>query len=344
MLKQPPLRDLPRDTGGICRKQRGLCAWAAGGQGVEGAADLTPVAADAKANAVLVVLAPALNPRLGPIRERALRMLISSLGRTDSKAMVVLFVDAEHRAVAEAVAAASVGGGNKVVIRSVGAVPPEDEATSLRGFGLLALLIARFLEHGRGSLDSVVLCGPNTLFQQDPFAAVPYDDGIAVFMTETFPANLTLHKTDARLSMEWMGTCNSRDDRAAQGAPGNSSPNSFRGPGVLDTSVVIGTATGVEVAMAELVVAYDSVDKRYRSRCSPEHRFSRLVWYADIAERISVRPPPPPALAVSHDRSAVPMYHHPVHVALVSLVALEMHLLVLEHVRFARPGYESAAV
>jgi hypothetical protein len=107
--------------------------------------------------------------------------------------------------------------------------------------------VVRLLRSNPGRFESVLVCSVATIFQLDPFKSIPLRGGLAAFVTETFPANLTTHKPSGWLVMSHMGVCSTRDERAS--ANDFTGGNSFRGPGLVDAGVIIGMAAAVEVTI-----------------------------------------------------------------------------------------------
>lgn len=248
--------------------------------------------AGAAIDAVIVVLDPELDASQGPVRERSLMLLVRSLRATGSMAHVLLFpaaASASNEATKAAVAAAA--GDPLGLVRIFQApqppVTPLDASKYGSGFAVAAGTIADFLREHRAKYNRILMVSPNALFQLDPFVHIPSRGGVMLFITDTFDSNLTLHKIDPALSTGVMGVCTSRDVRISRLK--TPSGGYFRGPGVLDTSVVIGTAASVEAVLLEVV--YNYRNSLMGPACSPAQVLSRSVWKSTIAERCPVTVP-----------------------------------------------------
>lgn len=167
------------------------------------------------------------------------------------------------------------------------------------GYVTVALLASEYLAAHRkahSGFRRILLVSANAIFQRDPFSTIPLRNGILLTMSDTFPEGLTAYAPIAEQVFEHMGVCKDRDktlkDRDAAGEE-RTGPGYyfFRGPGLIDTGAVIGTAIAVEVLLAELLHEYTELPSKYRPTCRGDQLLSRLVWYKAIAERVPVTIP-----------------------------------------------------
>ena len=138
------------------------------------------------------------------------------------------------------------------------------------------------------------LVAPGAIFQSDPFRTIPLRGGVSLFVTDTFPTEMTAFEPEPEAVFHHLGVCSKRDqhllDTARQGKR-STGPNwyYFRGASAFDTGAVMGTATGLLAALAELLHEYQELPKLFKGvTCSGRQLFSRLVWSKAIAERTPV--------------------------------------------------------
>jgi hypothetical protein len=292
-LKKPPLAFKPRVAG---RKTKQVPA-----QWVHQSEHTVSGQPDAQ-DAVFVIFDQKLTPEHPMVQaERALLLLILSFRAVNAGARIIVFA---RNAVAEMVVKVLERSGDSLVemVQMVGeAVASKSEYNALPGHAGVATLISSFLlVRGREFNRIVLMSGSAALFQRDPFASVPiHANGVTVFVTDTYPAKLTDFNADVALNFEWMGVCNEHDRRtlesAANRAHAKEEPRAgkeyFRGSGLIDAGVVVGSSLGLQIVLAEFALEFMQVPSLFWRVCSPTQHFSRMVWKKEFSERVPLMIP-----------------------------------------------------
>jgi hypothetical protein len=248
----------------------------------------------APVDAVILILDPRLTEASVLPQPRSAALLALSLQAVNSMARLIIIAGKEHQHVSAAALKAGASGARvELVLLSDDIFLDE----GLPGYGGLAVIVAAFLDSRAGNYDRIVLlAGPDVVFQRDPFSDIPlHQNGLALFVTDSYPAKLADYDPDISITLKWMGVCSARDMRLLETAakmaeadtPGNhpTGLDTFRGAALIDLATIVGSSSSVRIALGELIHEYSQVKPEYRSVCGPSQSFSRLVWSKGIAER-----------------------------------------------------------